>query len=99
MTTAEKLYAEALALDKEGNYEKALTMYTAAAELGYVPAQLSTGVAHLCARGTAQDYKSAVYWLSYAAEQNNASAISNLAYCYLNGYGVEKDEQKGSGAL
>ena len=94
MTTAEQLYQQAAALDKEGQADKAITLYTGAAELGYVPAQLRTGVAYLSGKGTAQDYQKAVYWLQKAADQNNASAISNLALCYSNGYGVAKDEQK-----
>lgn len=94
MTTAEQLYQQAAALDKEGLADKAITLYTGAAELGYVPAQLRTGVAYLSGKGIAQDYQKAVYWLQKAAEQNNASAISNLALCYSNGYGVAKDEKK-----
>ncbi|MBR4039291.1 MAG: sel1 repeat family protein [Clostridia bacterium] len=94
MTTAEKLYQEALALDKEGNAERALTLYLGAAELGYVPAQLNAGVAYLCGRGAAQDYKTAVFWLEKAAAQNNASAIANLAYCCSNGFGVARDEAR-----
>lgn len=94
LTTAEKLFSEAAALDKEGYAEKAATLYMGAAELGYVPAQLNIGVAYLFGRGVAQDYSAAVLWLQQAASQNNASAISNLAYCYKNGYGVERDEAK-----
>lgn len=94
MTTAEKLFSEARALEKSGDSEKAATLYLGAAELGYVPAQLSIGVACLFGKGVAQNYETAVFWLKKAAEQNNISAVSNLAYCYNNGYGVAKDELK-----
>lgn len=94
MTTAEKLFQDALALDKEGHAERALTLYLGAAELGYVPAQLNAGVAYLCGRGAAQDYRTAISWLEKAAAQNNAPAIANLAYCYSNGFGVAKDDAR-----
>ena len=94
MTTAEKLFQDALVLDKEGQAERAFTLYLGAAELGFVPAQLSAGVACMSGRGTAQNYEMAVFWLEKAAAQNNACAIANLAYCYCNGYGVARSETK-----
>lgn len=92
MTTAEKLYQDALALDKEGQPEKALTLFAGAAELGYAPAQMCAGVAYLSGRGVQPDCETAVYWLKQAAAQQNACAIRHLAYCYENGLGVAKDE-------
>jgi len=35
-------------------------------------------------------------WYKKAAEQGHASAQYNLAVCYENGTGVEKDEKKSS---
>ena len=34
-------------------------------------------------------------WYSSGAEQDDLNAIHGLAYCYLHGFGVEKDEKKG----
>jgi Holliday junction DNA helicase RuvB subunit len=40
-------------------------------------------------------YKEAIKWLTMAAEQGHAVAQGQLGVCYLNGYGVAKDEGEG----
>ena len=39
-------------------------------------------------------YKQAIYWWQKAADAGNSAAQKNLAICYFNGYGVEKDVEK-----
>ncbi|HIU33505.1 MAG TPA: sel1 repeat family protein, partial [Candidatus Pullichristensenella excrementigallinarum] len=38
-----------------------------------------------------RDDKTAVSWYQKAADAGNATAMSNLGYCYENGYGVEQN--------
>ena len=47
MTTAEKLYDEALDLAGKQEFEKAFTLYSGSAELGYAPAQINLAMAYL----------------------------------------------------
>ena len=39
-------------------------------------------------------YEQAIYWFQKAADAGNSAAQKNLAICYFNGYGVEKDVEK-----
>ena len=39
-------------------------------------------------------YEQAIYWWQKAADAGNSAAQKNLAICYFNGYGVEKDVEK-----
>lgn len=41
--------------------------------------------------GYQQDYAKAAAWWMQAAKQNNNDAVSNLGFCYLYGWGVDKD--------
>lgn len=41
--------------------------------------------------GFQQDHSKAVAWWLHAAKQNNNDATSNLGFCYLHGWGVDKD--------
>lgn len=94
MTTAEKLYDEALELAQKQEYEKAFTLYSGSAELGYAPAQVNLGFAYLNGKGVVRNDQMAVMWFQKAAEQNHPAAISNLGYCYSNGCGVAVDKQR-----
>lgn len=40
------------------------------------------------------DKQEAVKWFRLAAEQGDEFSLNELAYCYRNGIGVEKDEEK-----
>ena len=41
-----------------------------------------------------KDPKKCVYWLKKASELNYPHALSNLAYCYIQGFGVDIDYRK-----
>lgn len=94
MTTAEKLYDDALDFAQKQEYTKAYALYNAAAELGYAPAQINLAMAYLNGKGVAQNDQAAFTWLQKAAEQNHPLAISNLGYCYSNGRGVAVDKYR-----
>ena len=42
--------------------------------------------------GIEKNMHAAVWWYSKAAEHDNVSALFSLAFCYMNGNGVEKNE-------
>lgn len=91
MTTAEKLYLEALEADKLQQHEKSFTLYSGSAELGLPAAQCNLGVSYLRGRGTQRNDQMAFYWFQKAADQDHAIALANLAFCYRNGRGVSAD--------
>jgi TPR repeat protein len=39
-----------------------------------------------------QDYDQAFFWYRKASDKGDMRAENRIAYCYQNGYGVEKDE-------
>ena len=79
MTTAERLYQEARKLRDSGNYSKAFTMFTGAAELGHIPAQFYVGRMYEVGQGTEQDYYKARYWYEKSANGGEPVAMNNLA--------------------
>ena len=58
----------------------------------------SIDVQTMCERGNAcfdqSDYRQAVKWYRMAAERGNATAQTNLGYCYKTGKGVDKDAEQ-----
>jgi TPR repeat protein len=44
------------------------------------------------AQGTSKDYTTAAKWYHMASEQGLAEAQAGLAWMYLNGYGVPRDD-------
>lgn len=42
-----------------------------------------------------EKYQAAIYWFELAAQQNNPDAMQWLGHCYINGKGVQKDENLG----
>lgn len=45
-------------------------------------------------KGISQDYSSAFYWYSKAAEQDHSDGTYYLGLCYEKGYGVDEDIDK-----
>jgi TPR repeat protein len=60
--------------------------YTAAAEAGIIPAQVSAGFAYANAMGAPEDFDKAVKYLQPAAEAGEAAAQVTLAEIYAKGY-------------
>lgn len=74
--------------------QKAGELFLKAAERGHVGAQFRLAMLYYegdPARGAAQDYEKAVYWLKKAAAAQDCFALYYLAQCYENGTGVEQD--------
>ena len=69
----------------------ALKWYGAAADRGYVLAQVHLGVMYWEGTGVTQDYYKAVKWLRKAAEQGYADAQNLMGRAYNEGWGVAKD--------
>lgn len=66
--------------------------YKRAAEQGNVPAMVNLGVHYYYGDGVPQDYEQAVRYYRMAGDDVNAQ--QNLAECYMNGYGVDRDLSK-----
>lgn len=101
-------YAEGIITDKDN--EKAFKCYSKAANNGDVYSQNKLGNCYLNGIGIELDKAKAFYWYNKAAEAsrtnsnisiasedfkiNNVEAIANEAFCYINGYGCDKNISK-----
>jgi len=86
-------------LGEDGNgifdSEKALELYTTAANKGYVPSQVMLGdVYGLGSFGTEPDPKLSFKWYSKAAESNDPDALYALIRVYYNGEGTPTNYKK-----
>ena len=71
---------------------KATRQKIAEAEAGNADAQETVGVWYMYGRnGVKRDYAEARKWLERAAAQEHGSALSGLAFLYVNGWGVDRD--------
>ena len=84
-------FADAVRLDKQGNYKEAARIYKDYAEQGNVDAQYNLGLMYYSGEGVAQDYRQAAKWWQKAAEQGHAQAQNNLGALYEYGKGVKKN--------
>ena len=69
---------------------EAIALYTQAAELNYLPAQVAMGDFMM----TGEFYDTALGWYLMAAMQGNAAGQYGLAQLYHTGSGIGKDEAK-----
>jgi TPR repeat protein len=81
---------------KHNNFERALSLYEKAANLGYAKAQYYCGFMYLKGRGTKRNHQKALSLVEQAAQQNHPHGQYLLAQMYLSGEGVKKDEQIGN---
>lgn len=82
------------------NKEDAFSVFLQGAKMGNL--SCLTEIGNYYYEGIApveKDYDKAVYCYQKAAEAGNATAIFNLALCYLKGHGVEKNINKGKSLL
>ena len=77
-----------------GNYDKAVTLFSNAAERGDAEAQYNLGCCYQYGVGVQSNLISAVKWYQYSANQDYKSGIVNLGLCYMNGLGVEVNYEK-----
>ena len=75
----------------EPDHEAANIQFTAAAEAGFAPAQMSLGYAYDVGDGVLADDAIAAEWYRKAAEQGMARAQASLGYLYHGGNGVPLD--------
>ena len=74
---------------------KATRQKIAEAEAGSADAQEAVGVWYMYGtNGVKRDYAEARKWLERAAAQEHGSALSGLAFLYVNGWGVNRDYVK-----
>lgn len=77
---------------------KTVRLKIAEAEAGNADAQEAVANWYMYGRnGVNRDYAQARRWLELAAAQEHASALSGLAFLYVNGWGVDKDVVKARG--
>lgn len=88
--TSEELIAEAKALFEVGNVVDGYALYEQAAELGNPNAQFEMGTSIAYGK-IDRPLSDAVKWLELAVKNNHIEAINNLAICYQQGIGAEKD--------
>lgn len=73
------------------NYEKAVELYTEAANQGNVHGIVNLGTCYLAGDGVAKNEYEAFHLFRYAAEQEDMTGQSNLGFCYANGIGTTQD--------
>jgi uncharacterized protein len=76
---------------ESGEQQEALRLYTQAAELGEVVAQLELAERYRDGIGTSRDPIAAAQWYQRAAEQGDAGSLLILANLYADGEGVTRD--------
>lgn len=81
------LLGEDLECDKAKSFE----LLTQSAELGYTPAQVTLGAEY---KYQLKNYQEAVKWFKIAADKGYAPAQHELAWCYLQGKGVEQNPEE-----
>jgi TPR repeat protein len=64
-----------------------------AAEAGYVPAQMMTGMLYSNGKGVTQDYAEGVKWFIKAAEAGNVEAASYASMALKSGHTGERDRE------
>lgn len=94
MSTAEKLYQDAIKYRNANDNTMAFTLFSMAAEYGHSEAQFQLAYCFDVGLGCNQDYQQARKWYEKAASAGLSGAQSNLGLLYLNGCGVAKDYKK-----
>jgi tetratricopeptide (TPR) repeat protein len=90
MTCLGKCYEEGQGVAKD--VAEATRLYRAAAERGHAQAQFNLGTLLY----SAGDHVEAARWFRASADQGHSQACNNLAVCYDNGYGVQKNPTEGT---
>ncbi|MBQ5800487.1 MAG: sel1 repeat family protein [Clostridia bacterium] len=86
-----RAFNTALEAQSKGDYEKAIELYTLAAEMGHRASACNLGYCYQVGEGCRKDMKRAVYYYRIAAEDGSPTAKYNLAICYKQGGGVNVD--------
>ncbi len=86
------MYRDGHGVDK--NYERALALFTSAANDGYPSAQFSLGVMYRLGEGVKRDYVEALKWYRMAAKQGDAESQNSLGVMYESARGTKTDMAK-----
>lgn len=81
------------------NYEKALSLFRQAAEMGLPSAMYDTGLCYENGYGTEIDETAAFSWYKKSAEAGEVWGMYKVGMCYANGIGTEVDAEKASAWL
>ena len=85
---------DALAVLRDKDYKKAISLLRRPANCGYPLAQFNVAVMYDEGLGVDRDDKEALFWYTKAAAQGYANAQANLGQMYSTGQGVRVDYQK-----
>ena len=80
--------------DVTRDYQRALTLFTSAAEYGYPSAQFSLAAMYRLGQGIERDYAEALRWYRRAANQGYAESQNSLGIIYESGRGTNRDAIK-----
>ena len=86
-----QIFNEALEAQNSGDYEKAVSLYESAADMGHRGSACNLGYCYQMGIGCKKDMRRAVYYYKAAAEDGSAAAKYNLGICYRQGGGVNVD--------
>ena len=87
----ESVYDKGVTAFESGEHEKAIQLFTDAANKGNADAQHVLGLIFFRGTEVPQDYKVASKWFALSAEQGNKDAQYNLGVMYFDGLGVNQD--------
>src|SRR6185437_7058483 len=84
--------AGGMAAFRAGDYQRAFTQWSEAANRGDAEAQYDLGVLYAKGLGVSRDMSEAMRWYRTAAERGNMQAQFRLGQVYAKGWGVPRDE-------
>jgi len=84
-------FQEGLTALEEGNYAKAVSLFTPLAEDGNFKAQFNLGLCYHKGKGGLNDPQRAAMWYRLAAGKGDPRAQYNLGLMYMKGAGVGED--------
>ena len=86
-----QIFNEALEAQNSGDYEKAVSLYEMAADMGHRGSACNLGYCYQMGIGCKKNMHRAVHYYKAAAEEGSAAAKYNLGICYKQGGGVNVD--------
>ncbi|MDD2779693.1 MAG: tetratricopeptide repeat protein [Candidatus Methanomethylophilaceae archaeon] len=88
------LFDMARTAESEGDYEKAVSSYSAAADRDHAGSQCALAELYMSGRGVEKDHVRGRMLFQAAAELGSAEALYGLGVIYWGGYGVERNEKR-----
>ena len=91
--TPSKSYSEGVKAYLAGDFKRALTQWTPAAEQGFAEAQYNLGHMYRKGQGVPQNDNTAIKWYTLSAEQGEPVAQFNVGLMYQYGQGVPRNNK------